>query len=121
MEKRKPISDELKGICPVLSDNIPLNPYTVDPAYFEYLPEYLLGAIKGTEIGLELVVNKQNPYSVPENYFERFPGTLMNIVKGQSENVQDELKTLSPVLSSIGKQMPFDVPAGYFDQALSLA
>src|SRR5687768_12778593 len=120
MEKRKPISDELKGICPVLADNIPLNPYTVDAAYFEYLPEYLLGVVKGVEVNLEYIVTKHNnPYSVPENYFERFPGTLMNILKGQSENVQDELKTLSPVLRSIGKQMPFDVPAGYFDQPLS--
>lgn len=66
--------------------------------------EYLKG-LKGNK----------NPFRTSEDYFENFSAKLQNRIEGY-----EELKDTAPILSSIPKYNPFEVPAGYFDELPTL-
>jgi hypothetical protein len=60
-------------------------------------------------------------YQVPAGYFERFPEEALGMAKArtnekhtEAESVEEELKRLSPFLSSLPRKYPGTVPAGYF-------
>lgn len=52
---------------------------------------------------------KNNSFGLPENYFDSFSSRLFKKIE-----VEDELKDY-PLLSSVGKVNPFEVPADYFE------
>src|SRR3954463_14078072 len=54
------------------------------------------------------------PYSVPEGYFNSLAESILRRVKAQDLEASDEIAELSPLLSGLSKQMPFEVPADYF-------
>lgn len=55
-------------------------------------------------------------YQVPGGYFEGLAPEMLKRVKAlDSTTTTEELANLSPLLSSIKKEMPYSVPAGYFD------
>jgi hypothetical protein len=59
--------------------------------------------------------NPQNIYTVPVGYFEGLADQILNRIKAlDAINARDELKYLSPLLSSVSKEMPYAVPAGFF-------
>ena len=59
--------------------------------------------------------NPQNIYTVPAGYFEGLAVQILNRIKAlEATNAKDELKYLSPLLSSISKEMPYSVPPGFF-------
>jgi hypothetical protein len=95
------------------------NPYQVPQGYFEGLANTLLQRVKEEEVTLSPALQQanNNPYQVPQGYFENLPATILSRVKATAaDNATDELEVLSPLLSQIGKQMPFSTPAGYFDE-----
>jgi hypothetical protein len=62
-----------------------------------------------------------NTFSVPEGYFDRLPGLIMARIKAEQEDMSafEETARLSPLLSSLKKEMPFSVPDGYFEDNLT--
>lgn len=65
------------------------------------------------DLNSDLPVSKNNPNSVPDGYFDGLASSILS--KIGSQNSSDELKTLSPFLASISKQMPYTVPLNYFE------
>jgi hypothetical protein len=57
----------------------------------------------------------QNIYEVPYGYFEGLPTQILNRIKAlEATDAKEELEYLSPLLSNISKEMPYAVPADYF-------
>ena len=112
MENRKNITEELLAISPTVAQLDARNPYEVPAGYFSELPEQVLLRIRqqatGTVPGFPQPT--ATPYAVPQGYFENLPAAILQRVKAL-----EEAETLSPLLSSIGKQIPFSTPAGYFE------
>ncbi len=95
------------------------NPYEVPQGYFEGLADNILQRVKAEKVDLSSVLQQANtnPYTVPHGYFDNLPETILNRVKAtDADNAIDELEILSPLLSQIGKKMPFSTPAGYFNE-----
>lgn len=102
------------------------NPYQVPQGYFEGLAGTIMQRVKEHEASLSPALQQanNNPYQVPQGYFDGLAGTILQRVKEEeihikasaAGNATDELEVLSPLLSQIGKQMPFSAPAGYFDE-----
>ena len=67
-------------------------------------------------------VTLQNVYAVPVGYFEGLAAQVLNRIKAmEAKNATEDpiaigLSYLSPSLSNISKQMPYAVPAGYFEE-----
>ncbi|MCW3104260.1 MAG: hypothetical protein JWO09_2700 [Bacteroidetes bacterium] len=59
--------------------------------------------------------NNTNPFGTGPDYFESFQAKL-----GGRIEAYEELKTEAPLLSSIPKYNPFEVPAHYFDELPTL-
>jgi hypothetical protein len=92
------------------------NPYTVPDNYFENLPNQILLYLKSEQVSPVLTGIAHKAYEVPQGYFEGLAETILNRVKTlDSLSAKEELESLSPLLSKIDKQIPFSVPAGYFD------
>lgn len=62
--------------------------------------------------------NSPTPFSVPDGYFDGLAASILAKVKGQSATAAEELNELSPLLASLSKQMPYKLPAGYFEDNL---
>jgi hypothetical protein len=95
------------------------NPYEVPQGYFEGLANNILQRVKAEEISLSPALQQanNNPYQVPQGYFDTLPETILNRVKASAtDSANEELEILSPLLSQIGKKMPFSTPAGYFNE-----
>jgi len=59
--------------------------------------------------------NPQNIYAVPAGYFEGLADQILNRIKAlEATNAKEELTYLSPLLSTVSKEMPYTVPAGFF-------
>jgi hypothetical protein len=61
----------------------------------------------------------ENPFLVPAAYFDSFPDTVLLRIKKETDPKTEPI--LSPLLASLKKENPFDVPEGYFRQALPLS
>jgi hypothetical protein len=116
---RKPIQEELLEIAPTLAGFPSNNPYSVPGGYFEMLPQTILDRIADARLVSGIAaVGTSNPYSVPEGYFNNLHDSILARVKAESqdsEDVLEELKSISPVLAGMNKKMPFTVPGGYFE------
>lgn len=69
------------------------------------------------ELGASLPValNSKNPFVVPHAYFEGFADNmLLRVGLAAGNEAQEELKQLSPFLSSLKKDTAFKAPADYF-------
>jgi hypothetical protein len=116
MNKRNTIQDELNELNSGLNPNSDNTPYSVPEGYFEGLASSVLAKIKGeapVSASEEIVhlspflagIPRKLPYTVPETYFQ---SNIENLGAFTSENEE------SLVLSFIEKEMPFEVPSGYF-------
>ena len=56
-----------------------------------------------------------HPFRASEDYFERFASRLSGQI-----SALEEIQQHAPILSSIPRYNPFDVPAGYFDELPAL-
>lgn len=97
MTPDKNIVSELKELAPVLAGQQQTVPYQVPVGYFESFPEKMLGLVK---------------YVKEKAVIETEEG----IKPGEDFTAGEEIATLSPLLASLSKKMPFSVPGGYFDQ-----
>jgi hypothetical protein len=52
--------------------------------------------------------------TVPEGYFDNFADNMLQLIRKQ--NSSHELADIAPTLAGISKEMPYHVPAGYFEQ-----
>ncbi|MES2645604.1 MAG: hypothetical protein V4717_01920 [Bacteroidota bacterium] len=103
MEERLNILSELRGIAPALVNIDKKMPFNVPEGYFEMLPVQLLGQVS---------VPAKKP-AVPEGYFENLPGIMLGKIK-QLEATH-ELENVAPALIGISRQMPYTLPANYFE------
>ena len=61
-------------------------------------------------------INKRNLQQVPEGYFDTLSDSILAKVKAAtSENAEEELRNLSPLLYSLKDKNVFSVPDNYFD------
>jgi hypothetical protein len=119
MENRNTILDELKAISPVVAEAGFRNVYEVPAGYFEALPGRMLGLLKGAEeeVSPVLPAKMDNPYQVPQGYFDHFAASLLQRIKAnEARSAKEELETLSPLLSGLGKKMPFSTPDNFFEE-----
>jgi hypothetical protein len=55
------------------------------------------------------------PYAVPLGYFEAFADAVL--ARLRRDEAREELEAISPLLASLSRKMPFEVPQGYFEAA----
>lgn len=117
MNNRETILNELNELSRVLAEINPLATYQVPEGYFEELPEKMLVLVQESEeSSIVLTEAKHNPYNVPQGYFEQLAETILNKVKAtEAGSPEEEMETLSPILSKLNKKVPYTVPAGYFE------
>lgn len=116
MSTTNTIQDELNEMNSGLSPNAGDNLYSVPEGYFDGLASSVLAKIKGEtpvaaseEIAqlspLLAGISRQLPFSVPDNFFQL---NLEGLKAFTSESEE------SLVLSFVEKEMPYEVPVGYF-------
>jgi len=135
MTNRGNILNELVLLNSKLGEISPENIYTVPPEYFEDFAEIMLNRIRvmdSSEVVEEINylspvlagISKNLPYKAPDKYFEDLEEKLMQAIREKADylyeesfgqSAQEELETISPLLSSISKQNPYSVPDEYFD------
>jgi hypothetical protein len=95
-------------------------PYTLPTGYFEELPDRVMARIEDRAL----------LFSVPEGYFEGLASQVLDRIKagqagnGQAdhtgsdrlESAREELALLSPTLDRIGRETPYRLPEGYFEE-----
>jgi len=116
MNNRSTIQNELNELNSGLDSRLNTNPNAVPEGYFEGLANSILLKIKeetsisaSEEIAqlspLLAGISKKPPYSIPDHYFTL---NIEGLEAFTSENEE------SLVLSFIDKEMPYEVPLGYF-------
>jgi hypothetical protein len=105
MKPSPEILQELSTVAPNLPAGLP-TPYQVPEGYFECFAVQML----------EQVTPMAGQTSVPAGYFESFADKML--AKVQQAEMAAELKEVAPTLAGIDRQMPYYVPAGYFEQSL---
>lgn len=104
MKHSAQIMQELETISPFLAAATKHTPYTVDASYFEALPYLILAQLDLPAPTME----------VPTGYFDQLPQQLLQKIHSQA--ITDELNTVAPVLNTISKIVPYQVPEQYFEQ-----
>jgi len=97
--------------------DITQNPYQEPQGYFEKFPEQILQVVKKEEVSVVLKNASTNPYETPQGYFEGLADRILSHVKENNDlTVEEELETLSPLLSKLDKKNPYATPTGYFEE-----
>ena len=102
MTPKNNIAQELRDLESTLADLSAQNTYSVPEGYFEGLAEKVLSRIRAIE-------------AAPAGYFEDMESTLVSVAMYGEQEASEELGNISPLLSGLKKEMPYSVPAGYFD------
>jgi hypothetical protein len=115
---RKNIIQELNELGSSLAGTPSQNIYSVPEGYFEAFASSVLSKVNaenGNEFLSELP--KSNPYKVPVGYFDGLTENVMNAVRNHPDylNSQEELESISPLLSTLKKEPVFSVPKDYFE------
>jgi hypothetical protein len=116
------ILNELRQLSPVIAEIGRGNVFEVPLNYFEQFAGMMLLRVQGTQ-GDEPVfsslqrVDKNLLFTAPpQGYFEGFADKMLSRIKAESiGSVNEEIATLSPLLSKIKKEMPYLVPQDYFE------
>lgn len=121
MVHRDEILNELKEISIPVANIGNNNPYQVPPGYFEALPARIMSGIKegnNEESFLPWPKPLQNePFTVPPAYFEGLAESIISRIKaGEVSSHKEELEIISPLLGQLKKSLPFNLPAGYFEE-----
>ena len=123
MTQRANILQELNEIGSTLVNASPQNVYSVPTGYFDGFADQMMNRVKSIEENDELsfsvlnTISKENTYSVPAGYFDGLEERLMQAVRESADyqNANEELESISPLLSGLKKEIPFSVPNGYFE------
>jgi hypothetical protein len=115
LEKNLHIITELEQVAPILITahvessllfSIPAN-------YFSNLSVTILNAIAAHNLEQSTI-----PYQVPVGYFDNLSSNILNKIasnKSVISEVDSELQTIAPLLSTISKANVYSVPVGYFN------
>ena len=117
MNSRTHISDELRELNSSLPATAIEPVFTVPEGYFEHFAASVLAKLKAQEpvaVSDELsalspllaAIPKKMPYSTPDNYFSELTGGLQSLTNEE---------VLPTVLRDHSRQMPYEVPAAYFE------
>jgi hypothetical protein len=109
------ILNELKAISPLLAGLEKINVFRVPEGYFNELHVRIADyAILNNTSAVD-DINKRNLQEVPPGYFDNLSDSILAKVKATyPESAEEELRGLSPMLSSL-KSNVFSVPDGYFE------
>lgn len=115
MPRNTEILTELEQLSMVVARISRELPYEAPAGYFSEFPETMLALLNQNvpETAPSPDWGKGPAMSVPEGYFEGFAARMMDKIKDISSPSGEEIQ--SPLLSRIGKNMPYQVPEGYFD------
>jgi len=136
MTNRNTILNELAELGNVLANHDPQNIYAIPAGYFEGLASQILNRIKALEANnakkeLSLLspllsnVSKEVPYSVPAGFFQNLSEDVLKKISEHEDYLrkesfgqtsEEEIETLSPLLSSLKNKNPYSTPAGYFEK-----
>jgi len=115
---RKDIIQELNDLGSSLATTPAQNFYSVPEGYFEAFAGAVLSKVNAENEGSFLSeLPKANPYKVPVGYFDGFAESMLNVVRNHPDylNSQEELESISPLLTSLKKEPVFSVPKDYFE------
>jgi len=138
MQARNEILEELKLLSTAVSTISRETPYQVPAGYFDGFPTQVQ-SLTGEVPSFAGPGDKPLTFSIPDGYFEGFAQNLLDRIKagqagsaagyapigargqaGQSsiaaESASQELAQLSPLLNSITRNLPYQVPNDYFEQ-----
>ena len=135
MTNRNTILNELTDLGSDLKDHNPQNIYAVPAGYFEGLADQILNRIKALEATTakeELTylspflsnVSKEIPYTVPAGFFQNLSDEVLKKISEHEDYLrkesfgqtsEEEIGSLSPLLSSLKNKNPYSAPAGYFE------
>jgi len=129
MQTKDEILVELRQLSMVIAGIDRQMPYGVPEGYFTGFPGKVLQLLQedAEDQGFAPQWSKDPAFSVPTGYFEGFAANLIDKIKtgsnvsglGESSpdirDAREELAALSPLLSSINKKMPYQVPQHYFE------
>jgi len=121
MPRTNEILNELEQLSMVVAGISRQLPYEAPAGYFSEFPDKMLALPKQDAVKEAPSPDwgKSPVMSVPEGYFEGFASRMMDKIKGISSSNEEEIQ--SSLLSRIGKNMPYQVPEGYFDSSLPSA
>lgn len=110
MDKSTEILNELKDISPSLAEMERVNVFQVPDDYFTELDKRIF-----TTIFLHQD-EKNKDREAPEGYFEGLSGKILARIKNaEIESVEEEIKSISPVLLSLKNINVFQAPLDYFE------
>ncbi|HEX4374798.1 MAG TPA: hypothetical protein VHZ50_15950, partial [Puia sp.] len=123
MKNESEILNELRQISPLVADLSRENLLKAPENYFEQFAGEIMLRIESMHAG-ETIPSSLNTIdkniqlsSPPVDYFESFAEKMLKLVKAETNNsVDEELAGLSPLLSTIKREMPFSVPQNYFEE-----
>jgi hypothetical protein len=104
----------LQEISPAVANLTKINVYSVQSDYFYNLASEILDQIKLNEF---LEEARNNSFIAPNGYFTNLSEEILKSVKNSKPNeveLNDELNTVAPLLSSIQKSNLYSVPESYF-------
>jgi hypothetical protein len=114
LKPQNTILEELKDIAPTLLETGVRMPYFVQEGYFEQLADNIL---EKATVGL--ISNTVNiGYQVPEDYFSGLASKILlrvNEIDSENTSLYDENELIAPLLNTFSKNMPYSVPANYFE------
>jgi len=123
MQRSQEILNELEQLSMVIAGISRQMPYEAPEGYFSEFPPKML-----TLLGQNALENAPSPdwgkgpaMSVPEGYFEGFASRMMDKIRTQAPQPTHAADPDSPLLTRIGKNMPYQVPEGYFDASIPSA
>lgn len=113
MENRKTIIAELQAVAPLVAEISQVKLYTVPEGYFASFPAVMAEKIRVEEM---LAQASAPVYEVPDGYFASLPAEILSRIQ-TNHTVREELDEVAPLLNTIDKGTPYQVPATYFAQA----
>src|SRR5437016_4911116 len=118
MQRSHEILNELEQLSMVVAGISRQMPYEAPEGYFSEFPGKILPLLEQDILEKAPSPNwgKGPALSVPEGYFEGFASRMMDKIRASEP--AGEAGELSPLLSRIGKNMPYQVPEGYFDTSI---
>ena len=82
------VTDELKGLSPLLAGIPRINPYSVPEGYFSNIGNDITSAVSVDEMPPVLkYIGKDLPYDVPEGYFDNLPGDILRKLRKKPAKV----------------------------------
>jgi hypothetical protein len=89
-------------------------PYVVPEGYFDNLSTIINMKLPKENIAHQDVI-KFPALDVPKGYFDDLSSNILASIDSFKNNREDELLSITPVLSEISKEIPYYMPTNYFE------